>query len=275
MEQKLIKKEPLGKGFYVYVSGHHTFGTDAVLLNNFAHATAKDKMVDLGTGCGIIPLLSLRDKPLKSAIGVDISKEATDLAEKTKSELQLENFTVVNSDLKELKGKVDFGCHTLVTCNPPYKAPNAGLKNPDSVIEVARHEVARDAVRADHRGETGQHGGVFLHGAAFVHEVAEADHIVRTRVAEGLHGFADLFKGQRRTAGTAGGVFRAGMRVAEQTEFHVHFSFAEFDSAYSIKQNRPPFKRGTEFFGGNAYFQVLNTSAGFTALPFFKTSRWR
>ena len=142
MEQKLIKKEPLGNGFYVYVSGHHTFGTDAVLLNNFAHATAKDKMVDLGTGCGIIPLLSLRDKPLKSAIGVDISKEATDLAEKTKAELQLENFTVVNSDLKELKGKLEFGCHTLVTCNPPYKAPNAGLKNPDSVIEVARHEVA-------------------------------------------------------------------------------------------------------------------------------------
>ena len=142
MEQKLIKKEPLGNGFYVYVSGHHTFGTDAVLLNNFAHATAKDKMVDLGTGCGIIPLLSLRDKPLKSAIGVDISKEATDLAEKTKAELQLENFTVVNSDLKDLKGKVDFGCHTLVTCNPPYKASNAGLKNPDSVIEVARHEVA-------------------------------------------------------------------------------------------------------------------------------------
>lgn len=142
MEQKLIKKEPLGNGFYVYVSGHHTFGTDAVLLNNFARATAKDKMVDLGTGCGIIPLLSLRDKPLKSAIGVDISKEATDLAEKTKAELGLQNFTVVNSDLKDLKGKVDFGCHTLVTCNPPYKAPNAGLKNPDSVIEVARHEVA-------------------------------------------------------------------------------------------------------------------------------------
>ena len=64
------------------------------------------------------------------------------MAEKTKAELQLENFTVVNSDLKDLKGKVDFGCHTLVTCNPPYKAPNAGLKNPDSVIEVARHEVA-------------------------------------------------------------------------------------------------------------------------------------
>lgn len=154
MEQRLIKKEPLGKGFFVNVSGHHTFGTDAVLLSNFARAAAKDKMVDLGTGCGIIPLLILRDKPLKSAVGVDISKEATDLAQKTKEELRLKNFTVINSDLKDLKGKVDFGCHTLVTCNPPYKAPNAGLKNPDSVIEVARHEVActlRDIIEVSSR----------------------------------------------------------------------------------------------------------------------------
>ena len=42
----------------------------------------------------------------------------------------------------ELKGKLEFGCNTLVTCNPPYKAPNAGLKNPDKVEMVARHEVA-------------------------------------------------------------------------------------------------------------------------------------
>ena len=51
------------------------------------------------------------------------------------------DFAVVNGDLKELKGKVEFGCHTLVTCNPPYKAPNAGLKNPDRVEMVARHEI--------------------------------------------------------------------------------------------------------------------------------------
>ena len=142
MEQKLIKKEPLGNGFFVYVSQHHTFGTDAVLLADFAKPAAKDKMVDLGTGCGIIPLLALRDKPLKSVYGVDISQEAAELAQKTVNELKASNFTVINSDLKQLKGKIDFGCHTLVTCNPPYKAPNAGLKNPDSVIEVARHEVA-------------------------------------------------------------------------------------------------------------------------------------
>ncbi len=139
MEQNL-RKEPLGKGFFVYVTDHHTFGTDAVLLSNFANARKKDKMVDLGTGCGIIPLLMLRDGKLQTAVGVDISDEATINAARTVSDQKIENFKIINSNLTELKGKVELGYHTLVTCNPPYKAPNGGIKNPDSVLRVARHE---------------------------------------------------------------------------------------------------------------------------------------
>ncbi len=142
MDEKLIKREPLGNGFFVNVTPHHTFGTDAVLLSFFANARQRDKLVDLGTGCGIIPLIMLRDGKLKEAVGVDISQEATFLADKTVSELNLENFKIINSDLNDLKGKIEFGSHTLITCNPPYKAANAGLKNPDSVHRVARHEVA-------------------------------------------------------------------------------------------------------------------------------------
>lgn len=141
MDEKLIKKEPLGGGFFVYVSPRHTFGTDAVLLADFSSARKKDNLVDLGTGCGIIPLLMLRDGNLQTAVGVDISKEAAELAERTSRELKTDNFTVLNSDLNDLKGKICFGCHTLVTCNPPYKAPNGGLKNPDGVKATARHEV--------------------------------------------------------------------------------------------------------------------------------------
>ncbi len=139
MEQNL-RKEPLGKGFFVYVTDHHTFGTDAVLLSHFARAKQKDKMVDLGTGCGIIPLLMLREENLQWATGVDISDEATTIAAKTVAEQKIENFKIINSNLTDLKGKVEFGSNTLVTCNPPYKAPNGGLKNPDRVLEVARHE---------------------------------------------------------------------------------------------------------------------------------------
>lgn len=140
MEQNL-KKEPLGKDFYLYVSKSHTFGTDAVLLSNFAAARNSDKMVDLGTGCGIIPFLMLRDGKLASATGVDISEQAIALAQKTKEELKLFKFNAINCDLKALKGRVEFGCHTLVTCNPPYKAPNAGLKSVGERERIARHEV--------------------------------------------------------------------------------------------------------------------------------------
>ena len=141
MEQS-IKKEPLGKGFYINVSKNHIFGTDAIVLANFAHARKKDSLVDLGTGCGIIPFLMLRDGNLLTATGVDISEEACSLAQKTKDELGLDKFTVINSDLNDLKGKIEFGKHTLITCNPPYKAENAGLKNPNERLRVARHEVA-------------------------------------------------------------------------------------------------------------------------------------
>ena len=136
-----IKREPIGEDKYIYVSPHHTFGTDAVLLANFAKAKQNDKLVDLGTGCGIIAFLLLRDNKCQTAYGVDISSEAIKLAEKTKEEYNVDKFIPVLSDLKDLKGKIPFGANTLVTCNPPYKAPDAGIKNPDSVKSVARHEV--------------------------------------------------------------------------------------------------------------------------------------
>ncbi len=142
MEPQLIKREPLGKGFFVNVSANHTFGTDAVLLSNFAAAKKKDRLVDLGTGCGIIPLLMLRDGALQKAVGVDISHEAALLAERTRRELNIERFEIIEGDLKNLKGRVEFGSNTLVTCNPPYKAPNGGIKNPSVTAAVARHEIA-------------------------------------------------------------------------------------------------------------------------------------
>ncbi len=140
MEQS-VKREPLGNGYYVYVSPHHTFGTDAVLLSNFAKPRRSDRLVDLGTGCGIIPLLMLKNGYLGEAFGVDISEEAIALAKMSAAE-QTDKFKPVLSDLNDLSGKISFGNHTLVTCNPPYKAPNAGLKNPDIVEATARHELA-------------------------------------------------------------------------------------------------------------------------------------
>lgn len=141
MEQSLnIKKEPLGNGSFVYVSKDHTFGTDAVLLADFAAVKKVKKHCDLGAGCGIISMLLLRDNITESSVGVEISDEAVVLAEKTAEQYANGRFTVLNSDLKELKGKLPFGSFDLVTCNPPYKASGAGIVSSGKRDIVARHE---------------------------------------------------------------------------------------------------------------------------------------
>ena len=144
MDQSLkIKKEPLDrKGAFLYVSKHHSFGTDALLLANFAEPKKKDSFIDLGTGCGIIPFVMLRDEKVQKAIGVDISEEAVSLAKRTAEERKLgDKFAVIKADIKDLPKEIGFGCHSLVTCNPPYFTEGKGLKNPDSVEATARHEI--------------------------------------------------------------------------------------------------------------------------------------
>ncbi len=139
----MIKKEPLGNGIEIFVSKNHTFGTDAILLANFAAPKKSESACDLGTGCGIIPLLWCRKDTPKEIYGVDIQPEACDLARRSVEHNGLdEKFSVIHSDLLDLKGKIPFGHFRVVTCNPPYKAEGTGIKSLSGADIIARHETA-------------------------------------------------------------------------------------------------------------------------------------
>ena len=139
MEQS-IKKEPIGKGLFIAVSKNHTFGTDAVLLSNFASDKKVKKHCDLGMSCGIISMLLLREEVTAETFGVDISKEAVELARFTADEYSGGKFTPILADLKDLRGILPFSEFDLVTCNPPYKAEGAGIVSETATDKVARHE---------------------------------------------------------------------------------------------------------------------------------------
>lgn len=144
MEQGLnIRKEPLGCGASVFVSDKDGFGTDAVLLANFASPRKKDRACDLGTGCGIIPMLWCKgDAPMHS-FAVELRSEAAELAVLSVKENGAENrVTVINRDLRELDNEIQKGSLNLITCNPPYKAVGAGIRCEDSAHDTARHETA-------------------------------------------------------------------------------------------------------------------------------------
>lgn len=133
--------EPLGKNIKIFVSDIHHFSTDTILLNYFANAKKNDKVIELGTGCGTIPLLMKKDNKTSEITAVDIQEDACSLLERSIELNNLSGITVIHSDLKDLKGKVSFGYYNLVVCNPPYKEDGTGIYNPDSGKKTARHEV--------------------------------------------------------------------------------------------------------------------------------------
>lgn len=133
--------EPLGGGLQIYVSDSYHFSTDTILLAHFSLPSGKKRCADLGTGCGTIPLLWLRENPNLDIAAVEIQNEACELARRTVEFNGLEqNLTILNADLKELKGKLPFGAFDVVACNPPYKRGGSGIQNPEKSLTVARHE---------------------------------------------------------------------------------------------------------------------------------------
>ena len=134
-----LRKEYLGSGITAFVSDEHTFGTDAVLLADFANPTPKSKCCDLGSGCGIIPLLWCKKKTAEIT-AVEIQEKGYNQIKEAIAFNNLESrITPINSDLKELKGKVNFGYYNIVTMNPPYTAEGSGIISSSGADKIARH----------------------------------------------------------------------------------------------------------------------------------------
>ncbi len=145
------RREPLGNGMEIVVSDSHTFGTDAVLLANFAALKRKDKACDMGTGCGIIPLIWCKNET-KEITAIDIQPKAIAQLEKSLEINSLKGrITPVNCDLRSMKGVIEAGSYDLVTMNPPYKPVGTGIESISEAEKIARHEVTctvDDAVAA-------------------------------------------------------------------------------------------------------------------------------
>jgi tRNA1(Val) A37 N6-methylase TrmN6 len=145
------KIEPLGNKMNIVVSDSHTFGTDAILLADFAGIKRKDKACDMGTGCGIIPLIWCKGET-REVYALDIQPKAISQLEKSLKLNDIEGrIKPVECDLRQLKGVLEFGRFDLVTMNPPYKPVGTGIENIGEAQRIARHEVCcniDDAVSA-------------------------------------------------------------------------------------------------------------------------------
>lgn len=144
-EVPLLERETLdpflnGRLHLIQSRDGYRFSVDAALLSRFVRVRKGDRVLDLGTGCGVMLLILLLSCPLGFGIGLELQEE---LASQARRNARLNGFedrmAVVLGDIRHpplAPRSMD-----LVICNPPYRKARSGRVNPDSRRAIARHEI--------------------------------------------------------------------------------------------------------------------------------------
>ncbi len=118
------------------------FGMDAVLLSGFASLKEGDKVLDMGTGTGIIPILLSAKTEASSFTALEIQPDSADMARRSVALNNLQDkIEIVEGDIKNASAIFKKASFDAVTCNPPYMIGQHGIANPSSALSVARHEI--------------------------------------------------------------------------------------------------------------------------------------
>ena len=127
------------------------FGMDAVLLSGFAYAKKGNKVIDLGTGNGILPLLLWAKTKGEYFTGLEIQEESADMAKRSVRGNNISNIEIIEGDIKSVDELFKRQSFDIVTSNPPYMIHEHGIVNPEAPKQIARHEILctlEDVVRA-------------------------------------------------------------------------------------------------------------------------------
>ncbi|MDT3700717.1 MAG: tRNA1(Val) (adenine(37)-N6)-methyltransferase [Thermincola sp.] len=118
------------------------FSMDAVLLANFTSVKKGDRVVDLGTGTAVIPLLISTRNLASKIVGLEIQEESVERAKRTVRGNGLEELIeIIQLDIREAESVLGVGGIDLVVSNPPYLPVGRGMQNREDPIAIARHEV--------------------------------------------------------------------------------------------------------------------------------------
>ena len=148
MEVKLRKNERINdlefNGLKIIQSQDgFCFGIDSVLLSDFAKEIKNgSRVIDLGTGTGIIATLLCGKTKMEKIVGVELQKDVYDMASRSIRLNNLENkFEIINENIVNLKNIYDKCTFDAVVTNPPYKKKNTGVQNENEKKLISRHEI--------------------------------------------------------------------------------------------------------------------------------------
>ncbi len=131
------------KGYHIIQDpARFCFGMDAVLLSGFAKAKKGEKVLDLGTGTGIIPILMAAKTEGENFTALEIQEESADMARRSVAYNHLEEkVKIVTGDIKDASKIFGASSFHVITTNPPYMIGTHGENSPSEEKAIARHEV--------------------------------------------------------------------------------------------------------------------------------------
>ena len=118
------------------------FSIDAVLLAHFIQPAARHRVLDLGTGSGVIPHLIAARNPAVQIDAMELQPEIADMARRSVAYNHLtEQIQIIQQDITDMP-KAYQQQYDWVTSNPPFFPVGTGKQNPNPQIALARHEIA-------------------------------------------------------------------------------------------------------------------------------------
>ena len=116
------------------------YGTDSVLLADFAAPRPGERVADLGAGSGVLCLLMSDSQSAAVFDAVEIQPQMADMARRSVAMNGLEKRIAVHAlDMRQAAAVLGYGGYSLVVCNPPYGQPGRALRNQRQAVDQARH----------------------------------------------------------------------------------------------------------------------------------------
>ncbi|MGA1841371.1 MAG: tRNA1(Val) (adenine(37)-N6)-methyltransferase [bacterium] len=123
-------------------SNGYRYSIDSFLLADFCTSPKSSRILDLGSGCGIISILLSMSFPQSKITGIEIQSELIMLANQNILNNRLkEKICFIHGDIREiLKYFINEEFEVVVT-NPPYYRIGDGRINPHFGKASSRHEI--------------------------------------------------------------------------------------------------------------------------------------
>lgn len=120
----------------------YRFSVDALLLAHFVRLKKRNRVIDIGTGSGVIALILAYRFPDASITGVEVQEELADMAQRNIQVNHLtERIEIKNGDIRKVRTMYTSDSFDAVVFNPPYRKLNSGRVNPHRERAIARHEI--------------------------------------------------------------------------------------------------------------------------------------